>query len=291
MRVRIGAALAAVVVVVLLVGTGLGWFGSGSSVTGATRPLGVRTSLTPTSIFYGDPVVAHVAVDVDTRTVSPDSVGVAPGFSPFSQTGPAQVTRSTAGDEETIDYRYTLQCTTDNCLPVGPKAKSVQFPPVIVSATIDGKQVKKTAAWPALPVSSRLSPADLAGTPKYRHADVPPPARFGVSPVVADLLTVAGGLLGLAALVLVGIELAAYLARRRRLREARLSPLEQAVAYAREAAGRPDAADRRKALDLLSRVLDDTGDGTLADTTGGVAWSEEAPSPERTLELADEVEA
>jgi hypothetical protein len=287
---RVGAAVIGLVVIVLLVVTGLGLLGGGSSVTGGTRPFAVHTTLTPTATFFGDPVVADVAVEVDKRDVSPGSVSVAPGFAPYAQSGPPAVQRNTAGDEETIHYRYTLQCVGDGCLPVGPRAKVVQFPAVLVTATSAGKTLKMSAPWPSLPVSTRLSSADLASSsPKFRTASVPPPARFGVSPVVANLLTAAGALLGLAALALVGLELAALLARRRRLALARLSPLELALAYAREAAGRPDPADRRKALGLLARALEGS-DSELADTAGDVAWSEPAPTPERTLELADEAQ-
>jgi hypothetical protein len=289
---RVGGAIAAVVVLVLLLVTGLGWFGSGSSVSGGTRPFAVGTTLTPTSVFFGDPVVAEVAVNVDKRKFSPDSVSVAPGFTPYSETRPPVVHRSIAGHEETIRYLYTLQCVAEGCLPTKPTPKVVQFPPVLVTATSTSgaTAVKVSAPWPPLPVSSRLSAHDLAvSSPKFRRASSPPAPRFGVSPVVADLLTVAGVLLGAAAIVLIGLEAIALLKRRRRRALAQRTELELALAYAREAAERPDPADRRKALGQLSRVLAHTGDEALADETGDVAWAEEAPSRERTLELADEV--
>jgi hypothetical protein len=71
---------------------------------------------------------------------------------------------------------------------------------------------------------------------------------------------------------------------------AKLTPLEAALLYLRQAAGRPDPADRRKALELLATVLEDDGVPALAGTAGDVAWAEEPPSPARVVELADEVE-
>jgi hypothetical protein len=291
MRYRVGLPVAAVAIVVLLVATGLGWFSGGSSVSGVTKPLAVRTSLTPSATLFGDPVVADVAVDIDPSEVSPSSVRVVPSFSPYVQGEAPAVVRSRAGGEETIHYRYALQCVTNGCLPV-TKPRLVQFPPVIVTATENGKAVKTTGIWQPLSVSSRLTPADIAsGGLHFRSPVAPPPASFGVSPVVADLLTAAGGLLGVAALALLGLELAALVARRRRLARARLSPLEVALTFVRQAARRPDPADRRKALGLLSDVLAVEGDPALAGSAGDAAWSEQPPSADRTLELADEVKS
>jgi hypothetical protein len=70
-----------------------------------------------------------------------------------------------------------------------------------------------------------------------------------------------------------------------------LTPLEAALAYTRDAAGRPDPADRRKALELLATTLEDEGAPALAGSAEDAAWSEEPPSPDRARELADEVEA
>ena len=118
-----------------------------------------------------------------------------------------------------------------------------------------------------------------------------PPPSYSVSPgTLAEALTVAAGLLALGALALLGFELVRLVERRRRRALVVLTPLEAALAYTREAARRPDAADRRKALALLAETLDSEGAPTLADTAGDVAWSEDPPSPDRALELADEVE-
>jgi hypothetical protein len=289
-RLRIGAAVAAVVVVVLLIATGLGWFGNGSSIKGTTRLLAVRTSLTPSATYFGDPVVAQVSVDVDPSVVSTSTIHPAPSFTPYVQSGPPFVQTSKAGAEETIVYSYDLQCVTNGCLPV-TKPRTVQFPPVTVNATTGTRDVKATATWQPLIVSSRLQSTDLTGgAPRFRTPDSPPTAHFGVSPAVADLLVVAGVLLGIAALALVGLELRAYLARRRQSELERLSPLELALALTRDAAQRPDPADRRKALGLLADVLADTDDPSLARSVEGAAWSEDPPTPDRALELADEVQ-
>ena len=290
MRYRVGLPVASLVVVLLVVGVGLGWFGGGSSVSGATQPLGVDTSLTPSSTFFGDPVVADVAVDIDPSKVSRSSLRVVPSFSPYVQSAEPKIDQSHAGGEETIHYLYTLECVTDGCLPVS-KPRTVQFPAVVVTATADGKPLKASGKWEPLSVSSRLSPADLAGSsPHFISPSTPPPASFGVSPLVANLLTVVGGLLALAALVLIGLEVRRLFARRRHEALARRTPLEVALALVRQAARRSDPADRRKALGLLADVLEDEGDPGLAGSAGNAAWSQHAPSSDRALELADEAQ-
>src|SRR5262249_24859238 len=75
-----------------------------------------------------------------------------------------------------------------------------------------------------------------------------------------------------------------------RRRPVQLSPLERALRLTREAAGRSDPADRRKALSLLSQTLEDDGATAIADAAGGAAWSGSAPSPEVALRIAEEAE-
>jgi len=79
--------------------------------------------------------------------------------------------------------------------------------------------------------------------------------------------------------------------RRRRSRQAELTPLELAVLHARQSASRLDPADRRKAVGALAEALAADGRTGLADFAGDLAWSEAPPTPARTLTLVDEVEA
>ena len=275
-RLLVGTTAAAAVVIALLVATGLGWIGGGASAPGSAFT--VRTQLSPVAASYGDAVTATVSLSgtpAALRGVSPT-----PSFAPYAPIGAAVVTRTTAGPRQTAVYRYTLQCLTDACLPVAGKARQIVFPSFTVAHT--------KATWPALLVSSGLTPDELA-SPKLpvRTAFVPSPG-YGVSTTLGVLLTAASGLLVLAAAVLAFLELA-KLARTRRERRPRLSGLELALAYARDAAARPNPDDRRRAAELLAETLRPDAP-ELADAAGAVAWSDEPPTPEQTLDLIAAVE-
>ena len=280
------------VVVFLVIAVGLGWFNGSSPVSGSLiRPLVVRTSLQPSATHFGDLVVAQVAVDLDSTRVSASSLQLQPTFTPYTQNGLASITRSKAGDEETVLYTYDLQCVTDGCLPTSSKPLTVQFPTFGVLVRSGARTLRAEGAWPALSVATRLAPSDVARSkPDFRHAATLPPPHYDASPALSGFLTVAGALLAAGALVLIGLEVAALLARRRAEEAARRTPLQLALVYARQAARRPDPADRRKALGLLSEALAGAGDESLAGSADDAAWAEEPPSPERTLELADEAQ-
>lgn len=283
MSARNAAITAAVVAaaVVLLVGTGLGWFGSSASAPAS--PLTVHAQLAPASVLYGDEVAATVTVSGTPSALA--GLSIQPTFAPYAPAAPPTVTRTTAGRRETVVYRYGLECLTDACLPIG-KPRQIPFPAFGVTA--GGKRT--TATWPPLLVASRLTAAELAAsTPPVRIAFLPP-VHYGVSrSTLAALLVAAAALLALAAAVLAHRELAA-LVRVRRERRPRLSGLALAMAYARDAARRPDPADRRRAAELLAESLR-ARSPELADAAGELAWSNEPPTPEQTLELVAAVEA
>jgi hypothetical protein len=284
-------AVVAVVVLVLLVGTGLGWWSSAPS-TGATGArLAVRTSLDPNPSFFGDRLAAEVAVDLDTRTVDPRSVQVDPGFVPFAETEAPVVRRSRAGHEETVVYRYTIQCVSDGCLP-GAKPRQIQLPPVVVTASAGTRKTRALGRWQPVTVVSRLTPADVSASgSRFRRPSTIPRAVFAVSPrPLGTALTVLAALLALGAAALLGFEAARLLERRRARTRRQATPLEVALAYVREAATR-DPRDRRRAAGLLAETLAAQGEPSLAASAGDLAWSEATPSPARALALADEVEA
>ncbi len=284
-------AVAGVAILVLIAVTGLGWW-SGTPAGGVpSLALEVRTSLKPNPSFFGDPVVAQVAVQRDTRVVAARSLRVDASFAPYVETAPPVVSRSTAGSAETTLYRYTIQCVTDDCLPLG-KPRTVQFPPVVVTASARTRSVKASGRWPPMLVTSRLTAADVAASGgRFRRLATMPRPVYAVSPgLLAGALTAAAVVLALAALALLGLELSRLAGRRRRDAAAELTQLEVALAYVREAASREDVADRRKAVGLLAETLAVEGHGGLAASADDVAWSEVPPSPARTLTLADEVE-
>ncbi|HEY2072660.1 MAG TPA: hypothetical protein VGG88_03710 [Gaiellaceae bacterium] len=289
---RRAAALAAAAIsplIVLLLGLGLGWFsGGGPAGPPPARPLAARAALVPAQTLFGDPVVATITVVLDRELVAGGSVRVEPSFAPYAPTGLPSVTRTTAGRLETLQYRYTLECVNDGCLP-GRAPLTVRFPAFVVS----GSSVKQAVSWPALVVSSRLSAAaTAAGSPQFVEPDGLPPVRYSVSPgMLGDVLVVLAGLLALAGMLLLVREVLLRNEARRRRAADRRSPLEIALDYVRQAAGRPLASDRRKALGLLAEILDERGDDALAVSADAAAWAEGAPEPSTVLAIADEVES
>lgn len=281
---------AGTVVLVLLLGTGLGWWSGGSAEDAGSAPLSVSTSLTPGTTFFGDPIAARVVVGLDPGSVSASTLTVQPDFAPYVLAGPPVIRRSRTGNAETVSYTYSIQCDTDGCLPTSGPA-TIRFRPVVAAVASGAKRLTARGAWPAVVVSSRLGRSDLqASKPPFRHPSTVPAPVFGVDPsALADGLTVAAGLLGAGVLALLAFELAAYLRRRRAL--AAPGRLAVAVAFVRESAARENPADRRKALELLAEALDANAQAGLAATAGDAAWAEPAPTPARARELADEAES
>ncbi len=146
-----------------------------------------------------------------------------------------------------------------------------------------------TAAWPAVTLASRLGRSDFRGSAlRFRHSAPLPAPVYGTSPSgLALALTIVAGILGVVAACLLGFELAALL-RRRRARAAAPTALESALAFVRDAASRRDAADRRKALELLAETLAAEGNPTVANAAEQAAWAEVPPTSEQAVEVADQ---
>ena len=274
------AVVAAVVLTVVL--------GRGSTPPPAgAAPLSASTSLEPGSTRYGDPVVAEVDVAYDPQTVDAAGIRVQPDFTPYVATAAPSVRLTADGRTAVASFRYTLLCVTEGCLPTGTRRR-VTFEPVRVTGTAAGQSVTASATWPSLAVTSRLTPADLSGSIRFRHPSTLTPPAYAVAPgLLAGLLIAAAALLALAAAALV----VPALRRRRREAAARaVTPLDLALAYARDAAGRPDPQDRRRALELLAEAVAAGGEPGLARDAADTAWSEPPPTPAGTVELADRVE-
>jgi hypothetical protein len=288
---RVSALVGAVSVAALATGLGPAWRSSAGAEPVSTRPISVHTTLLPRTAHFGDPVVAQVTVDVDSGVVDPNSVRVVPGFVPFVESAPPVVSRTKVGRDVTYRYRYSIQCVSDGCLPAG-QSRVVALPDVLVKAQAGQRSLTAAASWPAATVASGLSASDLrAGTPRFRHSASLPPPLYALPPggFALSLLAI-GALLGATAAILLGIELVA-LRRRRRVRAASRTPLETALAFVRDAARRRGADDRRKALELLAETLEVEGNPSLAGAAWQAAWAEQPPSPERALEVAEDVEA
>jgi hypothetical protein len=250
-------------------------------------PLSVRGTFTPAAIRFADPVVAEVEVAYDPSRVDGKSIRVAPNFGPLVATASPAVAHARRGAVAVLRLRYPLQCLTAGCLATAG-ALSLRLPRLTVTGHAHGRRVEGAAAWPALRIVSRLSRRAAAGPVSFRHQRVLPAPAYALSPSGA-----AAGLL--AASVLAAGAGIALLVRELRRRSARpraqpLSALERALRYARDAAARPDPADRRRALDFLAEAVEGAGDDRLAHRVREAAWVETPPTPRRSVELADAAE-
>ncbi len=282
------AALAATLLASAQLGDAAGRLSAGGV---ARTSLSVETSLDPNPAFFGDAVIARVAVTVEGGSIRPGSLKLRLHFGPFAATRIPSSAGAGAGGSAV--YRYELQCLGEQCLP-GSAPKRIVLPPVLVSASApDGTRLSARAAWQPAVVLSRLTKGDLAKTqPPFRWPAALPPPAYAISPgLLVGLSAALAGLLALAALSLF-VPLLQPLARRVRGRPppVALDPLAAAIAYTREAAKRPDQADRRKAIGLLARRLEAVGEHALAEAAETAAWSESPPSPGVADGIADEVE-
>jgi hypothetical protein len=160
----------------------------------------------------------------------------------------------------------------------------------VVTGVSGTQRLRVTAKWPPMYVTSRLTPAEVSSGQHFRRPSTLLPPSYSVVPATLEAVLVAAALvLGAGGLTLLVLELR-RVASRRRARQAGIQGRALALAYARESAGREDAADRRKALGLLAETLAAEGEGELAASAGDVAWAEPPPSPDETLRLVEEVE-
>ena len=266
------AALAAAAVVAIAHGDGSG----GSGPAPAAR---VDASLDHTAVDFGDPVTATVTVTAPGNA----AIRVEQELAPLTELGRPRITRVTHGETQTLTYAVRGSCLDDRCLGTSG-AERVALRPATV--TVGGR--KSTAAWPVLEVQRRVTPADAArARPPLRSDATPRPVTYRVSPDrLATALGVVAALLAAAGVLLAGAT-ATGIYRRRQTPEP-LTGLERALALARDAGRRP-APDRRRALELLARLLG-SRDPSLADEAEQLAWSEPAPTPDALADLVTEVQ-
>jgi hypothetical protein len=256
------------------------------------RSLQVATTLTPTHTHFGDLLSAIVTVGFDPGTVSAASVHVEASFDPYVELGPPATTLSGSGSHETESVRYTIQCTTDGCLPVRHPLR-LRLVPVVVTAAAGGHALRAGAAWPVLEIVGRVSEAQLgAASVPFRWPARLPPALYPLRPAeLVALLAALASIAALGVLLLVRGAVGSWRARARLRPQTALGALEAALLATRQAAARSDPADRRKALNALAGALVTVGRTGLASDAVDAAWGERPPTPEQARAIADEVEA
>ncbi|HVM16597.1 MAG TPA: hypothetical protein VM290_03355 [Gaiellaceae bacterium] len=274
---------------------------SGAALAG-DQAFAVRAAVVPDVHLFGDTVEARLEVAVDRRRVDPDDVRVEWRFAPYEQVGERRVARRDVGHVTHLAYAVALRCLGAECVP--PRLASdageneggrgerhrFLFPTARVSfgSDFDARDVP----WPPVEVTSRINAAQYeadvraqeqavyggaAASPRFRDDLTPAEPTWAVPPRLLASLALAGAAL---LLLVPGAQVAAAVRRRRRTPAeawALLTPRERARLAAAWAAGRADASERRRALELAAAELGVGGDEALAARARELAWSGGAP--------------
>jgi hypothetical protein len=235
-------------------------------------------------VQFGDRNTARVVVALNTRLVRTQTLRISDDLAPLTQLGPPHTSHTTQGSLELVTVAVPVACLTAPCVANSGQTR-VNLPLVRASVlTRGGRPAQATVRWPALLVRGRVIASDLKSSSPPFEADIAPPAAtYRIAPAtLATLLDVLAALFALSAIGLAARQ--AHL----RLRRQRPQPgaLEHALRLARQAERRP-AADRRRALALLSRVL---GGDRRSGPARRLAWSEHTPEPDELEELVSEIE-
>lgn len=269
------------------------------------RAIATGRSIAPTTHLFADPVAARLEIVVDRTLLDPERIDLEATFGPYEQVGEAELVRKDFRQYTRLRYEFTLRCLTLACVPeevqaeVGPggargEHRTFRLAPARIlydDPSGDLPPVLRSVAWPPLTSVSRLSVALVQSEFPFRATPTAlPAASYRVSP---PLLAGALVLAALAFLVL-PTRLGLRWWRRRHppaVEEAEheRTPLERAILLVEWANERPDARDRRKALEQLADELEQGGETKLAEEAGALAWSRVAPSSEAASALIGRV--
>jgi hypothetical protein len=283
-----GVVLAAVIALVLVL-----VLRGGNAPAVPRQAISGETSLSRSAAMFADPLQASVSVLIDSRRVDPDRVGFSPNFKPYALIGVPEVRREDHGHLTRLTYTANLVCLTYSCLPPGPNNR-VQFSQaeVFYWQRAGGQRKTLRLAWYPFTLASRTTEADLNNAdpfqqPSWRISTDPLAVSYGISPgLLRGLLFGVSGLLFLCALA--GL-VALFRAVRSRQRRRPTTPLERAVVLVERATERGDQPAKRKALELLSRELTQSGERELALSARELAWAEPMPVPSSTQPLTVDV--
>ena len=250
--------------------------------TGAlAAPPGITATASPDAPLFGDPFEYVVVVTTDPGAAA--TVSIADDVGPFARVAPTRTERSVADGVATTTLTETLACLSMACMSTSPDGRLVRLPQA--RAVVRGAGIEATPA--IVRVGTRVpAPEVSAARPPFTRPERLPAVGYRVSPAALEtmLLVVGFALLVGAAL---GLSVPAVQRRRRAALVATAAdPVARAVRLLRESANR-DAADRRRAAGLASRVVD-RPDLSLDAAT--IAWSRPEPDAPDATSLADRVE-
>jgi hypothetical protein len=268
--------------------------------------LAASADLFPQSFLFGQAVHVQVDAVVDHRKLDPKRVQLDANWSPYTPIAPITESRVDVGDYTRLRWRVDLHCVTLPCAPrSGSNVRNV-FQPTIVhyAGHVTGAaEPSATVSWPNVIAWSRQDPIDLerkavvrktgtivgrqiaAFTPPWHVNTSLAAVSYRINPTTLFWASLAFALaLVLAAALLLRpyLPTPAWLDRPRQL-----TKLERALLAVERARGRP--VEERKALELLAAELRSSGERGLAWSATKLAWSPEAPEPDRTGELTQTI--
>lgn len=298
-RAAIGATIVGTLVVLALVlslAIVTGGSSAGEESAALEDPVAVLTTISPREPRFGDLVEAEILVTVDEARVDPSRVQVAARFEPFRQLAAAEPAMSRTGGLTTLRYSYSIQCVEETCVSE-EGSRTVLLPTAIVSYVEQGEPlgIDLHVMWPAVGVGSRLAAgSDEEPTIRSPASGLPEPS-YTIDPTLlgwvlvglAGVLVIGAGVV--AARLLVRVDSPPSMAASEPQDDVVVSPLDRALEHVEVAAEAPEAADRRIALDELSRALDQQGLDGLAPRARRLAWSPTEPDAAEMVTLASSV--
>jgi hypothetical protein len=294
-RLRLGFQLALAALVGLAIG--LVWLAadSGEGGTVPSQSIQISTDITPDAHVFGEPVVATVEVLLDANVIDPSSIRILGEFAPYEQAGPRTVERKIEDGVALLRFRYPLQCLDEGCDTSGARGVAeFETGRVGYRYTTGSGDAFSALDWPAFEVASRVSDeqVDLIDW-RAAESSLPEPS-YRIDP-----LALAALLLALATACAAG----AFLLARRlwwgapnpsaalAVATPTTTPLERALALAREASLNGDLARRRRALERVSRELGAVDRPDLAAEASALAWSPAGSTAEDVELLAQRAES
>jgi hypothetical protein len=288
-------AVAAIAVCVVTFAAARGWMrGDAGTYTPPATLIAAR--IDPASTLFGDVVLAHASVIVDTGQIDPATVSVTPKFVPFQLLSSVRHETRLARRAVEIVFDYRLQCLTSGCISAMEREQHggarvtvpIRFAPAaVVGRGAGGMSFRQTLRWPELVMHSRLTAEVIASGNPHAEPLAGVPISYRVRPALVGWLSIA------AFVALVAVGAALLVSALRRLRRPRtiqirtdLTPVEQALVLARAALERGHVADARRALYGLAAAFAAEGREEHAVTAERLAWSAPAPSGESVEELA-----
>jgi hypothetical protein len=268
--------------------------------------LAASADLFPQSFLFGQPVHVEIDAVVDHRKLNPNRVQLDANWNPYTPIAPMTRSRADVGAYTRLRWRIDLHCIQLPCAPrIGSNVRNVFQPTTVRYAghVSSATAPSATVTWPNVIAWSRLDPIDqerkavvrkngtvvgrqiAAFTPPWHVNTSLTAVSYRIGPTTLFWASLA---FALALVLAAALLLRPYLPTAAWLRRPHeLSKIERALVEVERARGRP--IEERKALELLAAELRSSGEGGLAWSATKLAWSPDAPEPERTGELAETI--